>query len=72
MGGLSPWHLLILAVIALVVFGGRGKISGIMGDTAKGIRAFRDGLKDEHSAPAPAEPVSTLPPVEREKDPVVR
>jgi sec-independent protein translocase protein TatA len=72
MGGLSPWHLIIIAVVLLVVFGGRGKISNIMGDTAKGIRAFRDGLKDEHPAPAPAEPVSTLPPVEREKDPVVR
>jgi len=72
MGGLSPWHLLIWAVIALVVFGGRGKLSGIMGDTAKGIRAFRDGLKDEHPAAAPAEPTPTLPPVEREKDPVVR
>jgi len=74
MGGLSPWHLLIFAVIALVVFGGRGKISGIMGDTAKGIRAFREGLKDEHPAPpAAADPVATtLPPVEREKDPVVR
>ena len=71
MGSLSPWHLLILAVIALVVFGGRGKISGIMGDTAKGIRAFRDGLKDEHPA-APAEPAASLPPVEREKDPIVR
>ena len=74
MGGLSPWHLLILAVIALVLFGGRGKLSGIMGDAAKGIRAFRDGLKDEHdtsgsaAAPAPA----SLPPVEKEKDPVAR
>ena len=73
MGGLSPWHLLILAVIALVLFGGRGKLSGIMGDAAKGIRAFRDGLKDEHdtsnaAAPAPA----SLPPVEKEKDTVAR
>ena len=34
-------------VVALLLFGGRGKISGIMGDTAKGIRAFRDGLKGE-------------------------
>ncbi|MBV9512139.1 MAG: twin-arginine translocase TatA/TatE family subunit, partial [Caulobacteraceae bacterium] len=37
MGSLSPWHLMILAVIALLVFGGRGKLSGIMGDAAKGI-----------------------------------
>jgi len=76
MGGLSPWHLLIFAVIALIVFGGRGKISGIMGDTAKGIRAFREGLKDDHppvATPAePVEPAATLPPVEREKDPVGR
>ena len=33
--------------VALLLFGGRGKISGIMGDTAKGIRAFREGLKGE-------------------------
>ena len=71
MGSLSPWHLMILAVLALLVFGGRGKLSGIMGDAAKGIRAFRDGLKDEHPAP-PAEPTAVLPPVEREKDPIVR
>jgi sec-independent protein translocase protein TatA len=47
MGTLSPLHLLILALVLLLVFGGRGKLSGIMGDAAKGIRAFRDGLKDD-------------------------
>jgi sec-independent protein translocase protein TatA len=47
MGSLSPWHLLIIAVIALLLFGGRGKISSIMGDAAKGVKAFKDGLKDE-------------------------
>jgi len=70
MGGLSPWHLLIFAIIALLVFGGRGKISGIMGDTAKGIRAFRDGLKDEaHPTTTPATPPQPLPPTESDKDP---
>ena len=44
MGSLSPWHLIILALLALVLFGGRGKLSGIMGDAAKGIKAFRDCL----------------------------
>ena len=44
MGSLSPWHLIILAVLPVLVFGGRGKLSGIMGDAAKGIKAFRDGL----------------------------
>ncbi len=47
MGAFSIWHVLAVAVVALLLFGGRGKLSGIMGDAAKGIRAFRDGLKDE-------------------------
>ena len=56
MGSLSIWHWLILAVVVAVLFGGRGKLSSIMGDAAKGIRAFKDGLADEkvaHDAPAP-------------------
>jgi sec-independent protein translocase protein TatA len=70
MGSLSPWHLLILAMLVLLVFGGRGKLSGLMGDAAKGIRAFRDGLKGEEAPPAaPAQPL-TRP--EAEKDPVAR
>jgi sec-independent protein translocase protein TatA len=64
---------MILAVLALLLFGGRGKLSGIMGDAAKGIRAFRDGLKDEHETPSqPAAPPQSLPRAEPEKDPVVR
>jgi sec-independent protein translocase protein TatA len=46
MGAISIWHILLVVVVAAVLFGGRGKISGLMGDTAKGIRAFRDGLKE--------------------------
>jgi sec-independent protein translocase protein TatA len=53
-GGLSPWHLLAIVVALAVLFGGRGKLSSIMGDAAKGIRAFKDGLKDEDGAKAPA------------------
>ncbi len=71
MGSFSPWHLLILAVIVMFVFGGRGKLSGIMGDAAKGIRAFKDGLKDDHETPAATAPVQTLPRVDAEKDTVV-
>jgi sec-independent protein translocase protein TatA len=72
LGGLSPWHLLILAVIALLVFGGRGKISGIMGDAAKGIKAFREGLKDENETP-PTQTTPSLPPAnEAPKDPIAR
>ena len=63
MGGLSVWHLVFAAVVLLLLFGGRGKISGIMGDTAKGIRAFRDGLKgeDEVHAEEEATPAKPLP-----------
>ncbi len=68
MGSLSPWHLLIVGLLLAVVFGGRGKLSGFMGDAAKGIRAFKDGLKDPAETP-PAQPVQTLPRVD-EKDTV--
>ena len=56
MGGLSIWHWAIVAIAAVVLFGGRGKLSSIMGDAAKGIKAFRDGLKheDEPQTPPPA------------------
>ena len=40
-------QLLIFLLVAVLVFGGRGRISSIMGDMAKGIRSFRTGLKDE-------------------------
>jgi sec-independent protein translocase protein TatA len=71
MGGLSPWHLIILVVIVLIIFGGGGKLSGLMGDAAKGIRAFRDGLKGDEPTPPPAPP-QPLPRAEPDKDPVVR
>ncbi|MGI9168949.1 MAG: twin-arginine translocase TatA/TatE family subunit [Caulobacteraceae bacterium] len=71
MGGLAPWHIIILAVLGLLVFGGRGKLSGLMGDAAKGIRAFKDGLKSDETPP-PAPPAQQLPRAETEKDTVVR
>ena len=43
----GPLHIIIILVIALLVFGGRGKISSIMGDFGKGITSFKKGLKDE-------------------------
>ncbi|HRD29742.1 MAG: twin-arginine translocase TatA/TatE family subunit [Caulobacter sp.] len=70
MGGLSIWHWLIVIAVVAVVFGGRGKLSGLMGDAAKGIRAFRDGLKgeDDKVDETPAKP---LPRTETEKDKIV-
>lgn len=53
MGGLSLWHwLLVIAVVALL-FGGKGKISGLMGDLAKGIKAFKSGMQEDETAAAP-------------------
>ena len=42
---MSLSHLLILGIIILVVFGA-GKLPQVMGDLAKGVKAFKDGLKD--------------------------
>ena len=42
--------IIIVAILLLVLFGGRGKISALMGDMAKGITAFRKGLKDDDKA----------------------
>ena len=70
MGSLSPLHWLIIAVIVLLLFGGKGKITGIMGDTAKGIKAFKDGLKDEEAKKdEDAKPSASTPlPREAEKE----
>lgn len=43
----SWMQLLIVLIVALLLFGGRGRISSIMGDMAKGVRSFRSGLNDE-------------------------
>ena len=64
MGGVSIWHWLVVGMIVLLLFG-RGKISEMMGDVAKGIKAFKKGMtEDETAATAPAapsaEPVKTI------------
>ena len=43
----SWMQLLIVLIVALLLFGGRGRISSIMGDMAKGVRSFRKGLSEE-------------------------
>lgn len=71
--GLSGWHLLILALVALLVFGGSGRISSIMGDMAKGIKSFKKGLseddEDERPQARSADPrVIDQRPVQSERD----
>ena len=53
MGSLSIWHWLIVGAVLLLVFGGRGKVSDLMGDVAKGIKAFKKGMADDETAAAP-------------------
>lgn len=47
MGTFSVWHLVIITAIVLLLFGGKGKVSDLMGDVAKGIKSFKKGLSDE-------------------------
>jgi sec-independent protein translocase protein TatA len=52
MGSMSIWHWLIVIAVIAVLFGGRGKLSSVMGDFAKGIKAFKSGMKEEGEHPA--------------------
>lgn len=65
MGGLSFWHILLLALVVLVLFGGRGRFSDVMGDFAKGIKNFKKGLSEEEQTPPPPPPAAT--PLPREE-----
>lgn len=57
MGSFSLWHWLIVIVVVMLLFGGRGKISSLMGDFAQGIKAFKKGMtEDEKIAEAKTEP----------------
>lgn len=70
MGTFSIWHWLVVLLVILLLFGG-GKISGLMGDLAKGIKSFKQNMKEEDgkdasmaadaSAQTPAEPAGSIP-----------
>ncbi len=47
MGSFSIWHWLIVLAVVVVLFGGGGKISRLMGDFGKGIKSFKKGIKEE-------------------------
>jgi sec-independent protein translocase protein TatA len=50
MGSFSIWHWLIVIVVIMLLFG-RGKISELMGDVAKGVKSFKKGLSDDDETP---------------------
>ena len=59
MGSFSIWHWLIVLLVVMVLFGGRGKISSLMGDFAQGIKAFKKGMSEDDTAKTdtpPADP----------------
>ena len=60
MGSLSVWHWLIFLVVALLLFGGSGKISSIMADMAKGIKSFKKGMADDVDEAKKPEPAKAI------------
>jgi sec-independent protein translocase protein TatA len=67
-GSLSIWHWLIVGIIVLLLFGGSGKISSLMGDAAKGVKAFRNGLKDGDEDKPDDKRAGALPRTDTEKE----
>jgi len=63
MGGFSIWHILIFAIILLLLFGGN-RFSSMMGDVAKGLKSFKQGMADEADRPV------TPPPAQISQQPV--
>ena len=47
MGTFSIWHWLVVLAVVLVLFGGGGKLSRLMGDFGKGLKSFKKGMKEE-------------------------
>ena len=47
--GISFWQVAIVVVLVVLLFG-RGKISSLMGDVAKGIKSFKKGMSDDKSS----------------------
>jgi sec-independent protein translocase protein TatA len=59
MGSVSIWHWIVVGIVIMLMFG-RGKVSDLMADVAKGIKSFKKGMAEDESA-APAQPVAPAP-----------
>ena len=51
MGAFSIWHWLIVLAVVLVLFGGGGKVSRLMGDFGKGLKNFKKSMKEDEDTP---------------------
>ena len=61
-GTFSILHWIVVLAVVLLLFGGRGKVSAIMGDFGKGLRNFKTGLKGpEEDATEEAETIEDAP-----------
>ena len=58
MGTFSIWHWLIVLAVVLILFGGGGKLSRLMGDFGKGLKSFKKQVKDENGDNAESQPVT--------------
>ncbi len=63
MGSLSIWHWALVILVVMLLFG-RGKISDLMGDVAKGIKSFKKGMADEEPETALGEKKSLEQPAD--------
>jgi sec-independent protein translocase protein TatA len=61
MGSFSLMHWMIVLLIILLLFGA-GKLPRVMGDFAKGIKAFKSGMKEEDDEAAASPPKQQVPP----------
>ena len=59
MGTFSIWHWMIVLAVVLLLFGGRGKISGIMGDFGSGLKAFKKQVKEDDVAESDKDKIET-------------
>ncbi|PZF75423.1 twin-arginine translocase TatA/TatE family subunit [Aestuariivirga litoralis] len=62
MGSLSIWHWVLVILVVVLLFG-RGKVSDLMGDVAKGIKSFKKGLADDDT---PAATTADPKPIEQQ------
>jgi len=59
MGSFSLMHWALVVLVIVLLFGG-GRISSLMGDVAKGIKAFKKGMADDESADAAPRSVNRI------------
>ncbi len=66
--GISFWQIAIVVVLVVLLFG-RGKISSLMGDLAKGIKSFKKGMSSDDSNQTKIQPSEETKSEEKKEDP---